>query len=326
MTPIPAQVQGTGADCWIRLADGRRLAFAQYGDPNGKPVLMFHGLPGSRLSYEGAGEPHPDGRRLRVIAPDRPGIGRSDPQPGRTIRHWPADVSALADALGIDRFAVLGGSAGGVYALACGAALPGRVRCAVVINTPAPMHWPGVWRAHPLSARLAWYGIGHVAGLPRFVAGFQRQAALRGNLLVRLLGQRMAPADRALLAERGISDQLVRHFREAYRQGAAGVAHDLRLIASPWGFEPRDVTVPVALWQGLRDRNVPPAMGRALAAALPRCAAHFVAGEGHLAGELYGEIRAVLLDTRPAGRPQDPWSGTSTTTVPAGSSVMDTLS
>jgi len=297
MTARPsAAVHGAGADRWIRLVDGRRLGFAEYGDPAGIPAFMFHGVPGSRLSLGGAGEPDPAGRRLRAIAPDRPGIGLSDPQPGRTILSWPRDVAALANALGIDRFGVFGGSAGGVYALACAFALPERVGRVVVVNTPAPMAWPGVWRGHPLSARAAWQGIARVPGLARFVAGFQRQAALRGPTLVRLLGRRMAPEDRALLASREVSDQLVRHFREAYRQGSAGVADDLRLIARPWGFRPHAVTVPVDLWQGLRDRNVPPAMGRALAEALPHCRAHFVAAEGHLASEQYGAIRAVLLD------------------------------
>lgn len=296
MTSGQLAVHGSGADRWIRLADGRRLGFAEYGDPEGVPVLMFHGLPGSRLSYAGAGAPDRDGRRLRAIAPDRPGIGLSDFQPDRTLLSWPADVAALADALGIDRFAVLGGSAGGVYALACAFALPERVKRAVLINTPAPMAWRGVWRGHPLFSRLAWHGIGHLPGLPRFVAGVQRQAALRGRMLVRLLGHRMARADRALLAEQAISDQLVRHFKEAYRQGAAGVAYDLRLVARPWGFRPQDIAVAVDLWQGLSDQTVPPAMGRALAAALPHCDARFVAGEGHLASEMYDAIRAVLLN------------------------------
>lgn len=292
----PARIEGEGSDRRVELGDGRWLAFAELGDPLGPPVMMFHGIPGSRLSFEGAGQPAADGRRLRAIAPDRPGIGRSDPRPRRTLLDWGADVAALADALGIDRFAVLGGSGGGVYALACARALPERVTRVAIVNTPAPMHWPGVWRGHPAASRLAWRGIGRVPGLPRFVADAQCRTARHGHLLVRLLGQRMSPADRALLADRSVRDQLTAHVREAFRQGAAGVAQDLRLVASPWGFEPRDVAAPVWLWHGRADRTVPEAMGRALAAALPRCTARFVEGEGHLGGGLYDAVRAVLLD------------------------------
>lgn len=295
MTPARAAGPGTGGDRSIALGDGRRLAFVEHGDPAGPPVMLFHGVPGSRRSFDGAGAPAPDGRRLRAIAVDRPGIGGSDPLPGRTLLDWPRDVAALADALGIARFAVLGGSAGGVYALACAHALPDRVTRAAVVNTPAPMHWPGVWRGASRLSRAAWYGIGHVPGMARFVADSQRTTARHGHLFVRLLGLRMSPADRALLRDRSVRDQLTAHLRDAYRQGASGVARDLRLIASPWGFEPRDIAAPVWLWHGLGDRTVPPAMGRALAAALPRCTARFVDGEGHLGGGLYDEVRAVLL-------------------------------
>ena len=91
MTPL-------SSDDVIDLADGRRLAYAEYGDADGKPIFLFHGLPGSRLSWGLLpGEPIPAG--LRVIAPDRPGYGRSDSKPGRSLLDWSDDVAQLADAL-----------------------------------------------------------------------------------------------------------------------------------------------------------------------------------------------------------------------------------
>src|ERR671933_2362887 len=105
----------------IGLRDGRNLAYAEWGDPGGLPVLGCHGSPSSRL--ERHVEDPADYRRwgIRLVVPDRPGFGRSDSQPGRRVVDWPADVAVLLDALGVDRFAVLSLSGGAAYALACAA-------------------------------------------------------------------------------------------------------------------------------------------------------------------------------------------------------------
>ena len=107
----------------VRLSDGRTLAYTEYGDPRGTPVMFFHGTPGSRLFH------HPDGSiatnlGARLVAIDRPGFGSSDPDPERTLTDWPADVTAVADALGIGELAVAGFSGGGPYVAACAAELP----------------------------------------------------------------------------------------------------------------------------------------------------------------------------------------------------------
>jgi pimeloyl-ACP methyl ester carboxylesterase len=103
----------------VRLPDGRRVSIASHGDPKGIPLFLFHDTPGSRLELHYVGGPAKQ-RGVRVVCPDRPGVRRSDPHPERTIRGYADDVSALADALGFERFAVLGYSGGAPYALACG--------------------------------------------------------------------------------------------------------------------------------------------------------------------------------------------------------------
>src|SRR5688572_7771596 len=103
----------------VRLRDGRTLAYAEYGTPQGRPLFWFHGTPGSRLQYIEFPESADLG--LRVIAVDRPGCGLSDRKAGRTVAEWPADVAELADALGVDRYYVAGASGGGPYSLACAA-------------------------------------------------------------------------------------------------------------------------------------------------------------------------------------------------------------
>src|SRR5262245_25637216 len=113
----------------VRLRDGRIMAFSEYGSPSGQAVIWCHGVPSSRVEGDLIiNNPLASALGLRVIVPDRPGIGRSTPQPARQLRDWPDDVVEFATLLGLERFSVLGSSGGGPYAIACGVKYPGRVR------------------------------------------------------------------------------------------------------------------------------------------------------------------------------------------------------
>jgi pimeloyl-ACP methyl ester carboxylesterase len=132
----------------VRLSDGRRGAIASHGDPQRSPLFLFHGVPGSRLGLH-----HTDGgpakeRSVRVLCPVRPGIGRSDPHPERTIPGYANDVNALVDAMGFERFAVLGYSGGGPYALASGAKLSERVSAVGIMAGFGPLR---LWDSLPLT-------------------------------------------------------------------------------------------------------------------------------------------------------------------------------
>src|SRR4051794_5300934 len=129
----------------IRLADGRTLAYAEYGDPDGRPVLGCHGSPSSRLERH-VEDPEDYARwGVRFVVPDRPGFGRSDPLPGRRVVDWPADVAELLHALRADRFSVLSLSGGAAYALACAAAFGERVRAVGVLGGAPPPDVPWPW-------------------------------------------------------------------------------------------------------------------------------------------------------------------------------------
>jgi pimeloyl-ACP methyl ester carboxylesterase len=267
-----------------KLRDGRVLAYSEYGSPRGLPIIHCHGTPSSRV----AGDLILDAAvaielGLRIIVPDRPGMGRSDFQPGRRIVDWPGDVLELAAALGLDTFAVLGSSGGAPYAAACGALLPNRIRVVGLLGGVAPVDGPGVLAAMspPLRfmVRLARFAPAVLRGLFRLNLRAMRGGGSRGS-------DRMAAAlpepDRTLMQRPEIRDGFMACFRESCRQGPRGPVWDVALMARPWGFDLAAIKVPVLLWQGERDRNVPAAHGHYLAGAIPTCRARFYPDEAHL--------------------------------------------
>lgn len=291
--PTFSQTYPQLGDGTMRLPDGRNLAYYAYGSPTGHPVLYFHGSQSSRL------ERHPDesiAARVgaRIIAIDRPGHGLSDFQPHRRLLDWPDDVSAFADALGLVRFAVLGMSAGGPYVLACADRIPQRITHATIIASFAPQDQPAVQNAlspqlksmFRLARRMPW--------LIPVVARLQRRG-IRSNPEKALAGvvKSMSLPDQQVLAQPAIKAVFTQMFAEAYRLGSRGVAWELTgILVQPWGFSLQDVRMPVALWQGERDQNVPAAWGHYLAETLPGCEAHFLTDEGHLL--VFNHLETIL--------------------------------
>lgn len=282
-----------GIDADIILSDGRRLAYAEYGDPEGLPVFLFHGLPGSRLAWGLLPDnPFPSG--LRIVAPDRPGYGRSDPKPGHSLLDWAEDVAGLADALAIDRFAIVGISGGGPGALACAWKLPQRLSSVAVVSSPAPSNVHGVFagmsKTNRFFMKLAWR--------------FPWLSALNVRLLGRVIRHdpgryieamqvKVDDVDRALLARSAIKKMLVSDFSEALRNGAQGMVDDMACNhGRPWGFALNEIPQPVRFWFCGRDRSVPQAMGRYLAGAVPNSETTFIADGGHL--WLLTHLREVL--------------------------------
>jgi pimeloyl-ACP methyl ester carboxylesterase len=266
----------------MRLPDGRSLSYYELGDPRGQPVLLFHGLPAAAVGWlfaDGAARE----AGVRAIAPDRPGIGASTFQHGRRLVDYPADVAALADRLEIDRFAVLGWSAGGPYSLACAAMLPERVAAAGCVAGAGPLDGPGALddlNAHdrrivkltlrsPEAARAllaaSAAAVRHAPGLTERWTEGQLSAAEREELR----------RHRPVLADR-------RFFLDAFQQGAGGVTADYRIYGEPWGFDLGEIRVPVTLWHGDADSLVPLRHAELLAERIPGATLQVVPGAGHL--------------------------------------------
>jgi pimeloyl-ACP methyl ester carboxylesterase len=267
----------------INLPDGRRLAYAEYGDANGKPVFLFHGLPGSRLSWRLLpGDPIPAG--LRIVAPDRPGYGRSDPKPHRTLLDWADDVAQLAEALGIAEFAIVGVSGGGPGALACAWKMPQRLISVGVVSSPAPTDAPGVFkgmsRTNTFFMKLAWRMPWLSTLNVRFLATMIRRDPAR---YIESMSFKVHDVDKALIARPEVRDMLATDFAEALRNGAEGMISDMDTNhGHPWGFPLQEIKARVRFWICELDRSVPPAMGKYLTNTVPNSETTFVSGAGHL--------------------------------------------
>jgi pimeloyl-ACP methyl ester carboxylesterase len=282
----------------IRLPDGRRLVYAEFGDPRGRPVFLFHGIPGSRI-FRPPLDDLTARMKVRLITVDRPGYGGSDFQPGRRIRDWPADVCALADALGLARFAVCGHSGGGPYVLACAAFIPERLASAGVISSLGPVGAPGTLDGIILQNRLA-LTLGRRLPWPLFRLAIYfvfRRGRDHPEEFVHPDLRNPDNPDNAMLAMPGGLQVCLDSTREAFRAGLRGNAWEGFLSTRPWGFELEKIRIPVNLWHGTADPDAPVGMGRAIARALPRCSARFLEHEGHLLiFKYWEEILAALTE------------------------------
>lgn len=239
----------------VTRPDGRTLAYEEYGDPDGPPVVFCHGTPGSRLSG-GVFDDQP----LRVVALDRPGIGGSDPaprgypDPGRTLRAWRDDVEAVTRALGIGSFGVLGFSGGTPFALAAGSA-PGATGVALV----APFG--------PLETRSA-DGFTLLARrapiLLRGLFAVQRRVVRRRPESALSLYTDADPSSLSLPEGVDPVERFAEDYLAATAQGGRWPARETALFAGSW--ELPNPEVPVGVWYGENDENVPPSTAGAVAA------------------------------------------------------------
>lgn len=265
----------------IQLSDGRTLAAAEVGDPDGTPVIYAHGFPGSRLGVQ-LGEISAKRHGIRLIAFDRPGWGESDPLRGRRLSDWPHDIAAAADRLGCARFNLVGVSGGAPFALACAAALPDRVgRTGIVCGLgPVAAMRKGdgmMWHNRvglTLASRARWLvrpAMGLAGPLLKHFCG----------MAIDQLTRHAGPADRAVLTDPAIRDILGREFREAFRRGAAGAAGDALIYGADWGLDLAAIKPPVYQWHGEDDRIVPLTMAHWVAKRIPGVSVSYHPGEGH---------------------------------------------
>ena len=288
----------------LTLPDGRRVACAEYGDPGGLPVLALHGTPGSRLMFALADRAARE-RGIRLIAPERPGYGLSDYRHSESLAQIAEDLSAVADLYEVDRFAVIGVSGGGPYAVAAAAAMPDRISLLALV---APIgEVADVQLRLSRFQRLLFRRLARRPWASRLFFGRLRLMVFRSpDTAYRWLMRRVRAADRELLARSGVRISLQAAMGEGLRPGVEGVAQDLRLCCSPWRLRFADIDVPAIIWQGSDDPVVPPEAAYALARALPNCRLDVIPAAGHYwvfsrFGLILDAVAAVLRADAAAG-------------------------
>ncbi len=268
----------------IELEDGAVVAFEEYGDTNGMPVMFCHGWPSSRTMAQLTDEPARD-LGIRIISADRPGISGSSLQPDRKLTDWPHLVERIADYLGIHDFRMLAISGGAPYAYATAATMPERVRAIAIVGGAPPLaeisdtngllplyRWMlSLYRTQPQLLRRLFY-------LARPVLSLRPPLRFRPLLLKMLL---LRPCDAESLRDAAAFEAIFESQRRAWRASAEGVVADAQIYAQPWGFAIEDVRVPVRLWHGKQDRAFSVHLAEELAKRLPNCRTRFVDDAGH---------------------------------------------
>ena len=266
----------------IQLEDGGHIAYDEYGDPAGTPVLFCHGWPSSRsmaqLTDDAARQ-----LRLRIISPDRPGISGSSFKAERKLAEWPDIVTTLTRQLGLERFRVLAISGGAPYAFITGSALPDSVQAIAVVSGAPPIaelaDHEGLWRIHRWMLQVHARNPAVMRGLFRVARPIAcLRMSLRYRPFLRLVLQKM---DAEALRDQGAFEACFESSREAWRASLEGVMADAEIYAQPWGFRLEEVTVPVRVWHGTKDRTFSFRLAEDIARRLPNSALHIVEGAGH---------------------------------------------
>lgn len=193
-----------------------------------------------------------------MITVDRPGVGRSDPKPGRFVADWASDVEELAERLEVDRFSVSGLSAGGPYALASASRLEGRVESVALISSVGRLDQPGF--VDQMHTARAWWLAAHLPSAMALLYSSGGRLMRRSPTVARrLIAANFPKIDREVINRPDISPRLQHAYVEATRAGGSrGLADDMRVVLAPWGFDPAEIRAPVFVFHGRRDAIAPP--------------------------------------------------------------------
>ncbi|MCP4760180.1 MAG: alpha/beta hydrolase [archaeon] len=270
-------------NCAMQLKDGRKFSYSESGEPNGKPIFFLHGIPGSRLDYNIFKFLNLK-MKARIITPDRPGLGLSTFQSKRQVLDFPNDLNELADHLGLEKYSLLGYSAGGAYALACIFKYPSRIYKCGLVGSIGPKDFNP-----PIVKRIK------EALLLRFIIRIIKKKNNDIKLLENFLVEKLPlffpfKEDRKLLTspdfsqERKATYTLTKTVMEYASQGKKGPLHESFITSRPWGFKIRDIIpeIPIHIWHGEEDGNVNISSSKLIQERLPHCETNFLPGEGHM--------------------------------------------
>lgn len=293
-----AALETVNSEKFAQLDGGAVIAFEEYGGSSGVPVIFCHGWPSSRTMARLTDEPARE-LGIRIISPDRPGIGGSTLHTDRKLSDWVRVVERLLDHLHVDGFRMLGISGGAPYAYATAVAMPERVRAIAIVGGAPPLaEMTATEGLLPLYRWMLWFYrkqprlLRGLFQLARPVLSVRPPVRLRPLVLKMLL---LRKCDAESLRDAAAFEAIFESQRRAWRTSAEGVMSDAQIYAHPWGFAMEDVKVPVRLWHGTEDRAFSVQLAEELAKRLPNCKARFIENAGHYSLPIR-HMREILVD------------------------------
>ena len=286
------------------LSDGRKLGYAIYGDPDGVPVLFFHGIPGSLLQLA------PDIEFLKkssvcLYSLDRPGIGLSTAKPERSVLDWSDDVKIFCHGLNIQRFSIIGVSGGAPYALACALRLHQYIQHVYLISGLAPINYGSnlrqldprlqfIFKIAPRHPRLL---DGYLAIVYKF---FKKTPVDAFNYFM----SHLPDYDKHVLTSPDSVSLFRSDLSEAFRQGSEGIVSEILTLLKPWGFDLTEIDLPIHVWHGTADSIVPFNLFNYTVSKLPNAIPHIVDNGGHFIALEYASQILGALTSESADSPQ----------------------
>ena len=291
----PPRLEGTA-----RLSDGRKMSFAEYGDPLGRPVLWLHGTPGGRRQIPQEARVAAEEFGLRLIAVDRPGVGRSTPHLYEAVADFAADLDFVADVLGIGDFAMIGLSGGGPYLLAAAHALAPRVKAAAVLGGVAPSIGDDAAPGGVVALTARFQSLLTRFRVPLAITVGTLVSALRPLGTPALMGYALLQpeGDRRVLNRPEVRAMFLDDIFRGSANGLRAPVYDIVLFGREWGFSVRDVKIPIRWWHGDADHIIPFRHGEHMVSLLPEAELFVLPGESHLGSLPVAErILADLTET-----------------------------
>jgi pimeloyl-ACP methyl ester carboxylesterase len=270
----------------LELHDGRALGFCEFGDPSGAAVLWFHGTPGARQQIPPDAPAYAERVGVRLVVPERGGVGQSTVDFDRTLLSWAEDVHQLVDALEIERFGLAGLSGGGPHVLAVAHQLPDRVTGGALLGSMVPMTGPDAPASLP-DLMPAAFAIVRALRRPLgsvMSAMFKRIEPDDVDKIFPLVMKVLPDNDREVVDTPGFRTMFVEDLYQGSRDQFYAQMIDLAAITGTWGFSPRDVSVPIRSWHGTSDLMVPVPHAEHLVDLLPDAQLEVFEGDGHFAG------------------------------------------
>lgn len=297
-------LRANNPDLQITLPDGRILAYAEYGQPNGEPVFYFHGGQESRLS-SGFMDSTAKSLNVRLIAPDRPGVGNSTYQLNREFINYSSDIQALADSLGIDTFSVFGLSGGAPHVLACVVGIPDRLNRVSIVSGATPYDYKGtlkgMWFPVKLIHKFAsmksdWF-------LRKFLESDHKALSEHPDKKLKQFQKYLPKPDKELLtAQPEYGMEFIEGSVESYKQGMDGVVQEWRLYVRDWNMNLDTIEKPITLWYGSEDKMAPKYRGEYYQSRLKNSRLHLIPNEAHFS-LIRNHLKAILTELTGVNQP-----------------------